>query len=85
MDMLDRVQIRICSRWAADNELDHSVDTSFPLPGSIEDGAWNGLVRFLSIMWVHHIVMSSYYVLPFSLHLQCPVHQCYVKGLHSPS
>lgn len=72
----------VCLRFAMDKDLDHSANFNIANPEPIEAGKWYGLVPYPSILSVHLIVRSNYFVLPFSPQLPWPASRYYVNCFH---
>lgn len=70
VDEIDKELYCVCLQRATDAGLDHSINFKTDNTKMIEAGEWYELVTFSSIVSVHYIVRSNYFVSPFSPRLR---------------
>lgn len=63
---VDRVSNCFCLRWAANEEIFHSAPYTISDAGVAEAGDGYGVVFFISVVSVHHIVRWNHCVSPFT-------------------
>lgn len=59
IDSGDNVLSCLCLRWAADNEIYHKDSEGVPTAGVFKVEEWYGVVCFISISSVHHILTPN--------------------------
>lgn len=69
-------------RWAAEDEIDHSIWFSPSNYGTIKAGKWYEAAPFSFIVSIHHIMPENNYVPLFCPELPRLVHRFYVNRFH---